>query len=119
PDIAYSDDPPTFPDNPEAARPSEPVIPNADQLDTMVHKPFYPTAQAPHIYLEMPVTAHVDIELFNILGQSVGTIKNAIMSEGPNEINIRESMRGHLAAGKYIYRIRVQDRKMSKSVMMS
>ncbi len=118
PDIAYSDDAPTFPDQPNGEA-DKPVIPNADQLNSMVHKPFYPTAQTPHIYLEMPVTAHVDIELFNILGQRVGTVKNAIMSEGPNEINKCENMPVHLAAGKYIYRIRVQERSMSKSVMMS
>jgi hypothetical protein len=41
------------------------------------------------------------------------------MSEGANEINIRESMPGHLAPGKYIYRIQVQDHKMSKSVMVA
>ncbi len=117
PDIAYSDDAPTFPDQPNDEA-SKPVIPNADQLNSMVHKPFYPTAQTPYIYLEMPVTAHVDIELFNILGQRVGTVKNAIMSEGPNEINIRENIPEHLAAGKYIYRIQVQQHKTSKSIMV-
>ncbi len=117
PDIVYSDGEPTLPEQ-AGAKPDDPVIPNAEQLKGMVHKPFYPTGQMPCIYLEMPVTAHVDIELFNILGQKVGTVKNAIMSEGPNEINIKESMPGHLAAGKYIYRIQVQQYKTSKSVMM-
>ena len=119
PDIVYSDERPTFPDNPTAEEPREPVTPTSGQLDNMVHKPYYPTAQTPHIYLEMPVTAHVDISLFNIIGQQVGTIKNAIMSEGPNEINVKESMPGYLAAGKYIYRIKIQDLKMSKSIMMA
>ena len=118
PDIVYSDGDPTQPEQPDA-KPDEPVIPNAEQLNNIVHKPFYPTAQTPCIYLEMPVTAHVDIELFNILGQRVGTVKNAIMGEGPNEINIRESMPGYLAAGKYFYRIQVQQYKTSKSVMMA
>jgi uncharacterized protein (DUF1501 family) len=118
PDIVYSDGDPTLPEQPDS-QPSEPVIPNGEQLDAMVHKPFYPTAQTPHIYLEMPVTAHVDIELFNILGQSVGTVKNAIMGEGANEINIKENMPGHLAVGKYIYRIKVQQRIMSKTVMVA
>ena len=117
PDIAYSDGEPTF-DTPNGEA-DKPVIPNNDELNAIVHKPFYPSESNPHIYLEMPVTAHVDIQLFNILGQNVGTISNAIMSEGANEINIRESMPGHLAAGKYIYRIQVQDHKMSKSVMVA
>ena len=118
PDIVYSDGEPTLPDGPDGQA-DEPVIPNNDQLNAIVHKPFYPSDNNPHIYLEMPVTAHVDIQLFNIIGQNVGTIRNTIMSEGANEINIKESMPGHLAAGKYIYRIQVQDHKMSKSVMVA
>jgi len=106
------------PDGPDGEA-DKPVIPNNDQLIAIVHKPFYPSDNNPHIYLEMPVTAHVDIQLFNIVGQNVGTIRNMIMSEGANEINIKESMPGHLAAGKYIYRIQVQDHTMSKSVMVA
>ncbi|MDO6516467.1 DUF1501 domain-containing protein [Zobellia uliginosa] len=118
PDIVYSDGEPTIPTTPDGVA-DKPVIPNAEQLNAIVHKPFYPTANSPHIYLEMPVTAHVDIQLFNIIGQKVGTISNAIMSEGVNEINIKERIPGNLAAGKYIYRIQVQQHKMSKSVMVA
>ncbi len=115
PDIAYSDEPftPPTPDDPNSEDPSE------ELLNAIVHKPFYPTQQAPHIYLEMPFSAHVDIQLYNILGQNVGTIYNEMMFEGSVEINIRERMPMHLSTGKYIYRIQVQDRKMSKSVMVA
>ncbi|VAW10875.1 Protein of unknown function (DUF1501) [hydrothermal vent metagenome] len=111
-DIAYSDGSPTLPTQ------SEPTPFNPDLLDAIVHKPFYPTDENPHIYLEMPFSAHVDIQLFNILGQKVGTIYNEIMLEGSVEINIRERMPMHLSTGKYIYRIDVQNQKMSKSVMV-
>jgi uncharacterized protein (DUF1501 family) len=115
PDIAYSDEPYT---------PPTPIDPNSEDptpelLNAVVHKPFYPTQQTPHIYLEMPFSAHVDIQLYNILGQNVGTIYNEMMFEGSVEINIRERMPNHLSTGKYIYRIQVQDRKMSKSVMVA
>ena len=66
----------------------------------------------------MPFAAHVDIQLYNILGQNVGTVFNEMMLEGSAEINIRERMRGSLSTGKYIYRIQVADQKMSKSVMI-
>ncbi len=115
PDIAYSDGSPTLPTQPE---PTEPTPFNPDLLNAIVHKPFYPTDENPHIYLEMPFSAHVDIQLFNILGQKVGTIYNEIMLEGSIEINIRERMPRHLATGKYIYRIDVQNQKMSKSIMV-
>ncbi len=114
PDIAYSDEPFT---------PPTPMDPNEDPseelLNAIVHKPFYPTQQTPHIYLEMPFSAHVDIQLYNILGQNVGTVYNEMMFEGSVEINIRERMPSHLSTGKYIYRIQVQDKKMSKSVMVA
>jgi hypothetical protein len=67
----------------------------------------------------MPFSAHVDIQLYNILGQNVGTIFNEMMLEGSAEINIRDRVPMNLSTGKYIYRIQVQDRKMSKSIMVS
>lgn len=118
PEITYSDGEPTIPTTPDGQA-ENPVVPSSAEINAIVHKPYYPSDDAPHIYIEMPVTAHVDIQLFNIVGQSVGTIRNTIMSAGANEINIKESMPGHLAAGKYIYRIQVQDHKMSKSVMVA
>ena len=67
----------------------------------------------------MPFSAHVDIQLYNILGQRVGTVFNELMLEGSAEINIRERVRDTLSTGKYIYQITVADQKMSKSVMIS
>ncbi len=114
-DIAMDNDPPTFPETP----PSEDgTDPNPDLLNNIVHTPYYPNERAPHIHLEMPFAAHVDIELFNILGQKVGTVFNEMMMEGSTEINIRERMRDSLSTGKYIYRISVADQRMSKSVMI-
>jgi hypothetical protein len=88
-------------------------------MNAIVHKPYYPSDSTPHIYLEMPFSAHVDIQLYNILGQNVGTVFNEMMLEGSTEINIRERLPDHLSTGKYIYRISVQDQKMSKSVMVA
>jgi uncharacterized protein (DUF1501 family) len=113
PDIVYSDGNPTLPTPPDG------TPPNPELMNAIVHKPFYPTDSTPSIYLEMPFSAHVDIQLYNILGQNVGTIFNEMMMEGSIEINIRERMPNHLATGKYIYRIQVQDQKMSKSVMVA
>lgn len=115
PDIAYSSDPPTLP------TPEDPVAenPTPELLDAIIHKPFYPTKGTPHIYLEMPFTAHVDIQLFNILGQKVGTVYNEIMAEGSAELNICDLIPASLSTGKYIYRIQVSDKKMSKSVMVA
>ena len=115
-DIAMDNDPPTLPDTPPSQDPNDPEV---DILDGIAHSPYYPNSRAPHIHLEMPMAAHVDIELFNILGQRVGTIFNEMVLEGATEINIRERMRDTLSTGKYIYRISVAGKKMSKSVMIS
>src|SRR5690606_29264466 len=117
-DIAMDNDPPILPETPPGQDPNNP---SPDILDGIVHAAVYPVTSPrnPNIYLNMPTTAHVDIELFNILGQRVGTLLNQIMPEGPMEINIREQMRDSLSTGKYIYRISVGGKKMSKSVMIS
>ena len=115
PEIVYSDGEPTPP------TPTDPIEenPNPDLINAIVHKPFYPTDSTPHIYLEMPFSAHVDIQLFNIMGQYLGSVFNEIMFEGSVEINIRERLSAYLASGKYIYRIQVQDQKLSKSIMVA
>ncbi|PCE66153.1 DUF1501 domain-containing protein [Sediminicola luteus] len=125
PDIAYSNDPPT---PPTPTDPGEgngenplPTIPD-DILNGIVHKPFYPnTSGQPMISLTMPATAHVDIQLFNILGQNLGSIFNQIVTEDPNgiDIDVQARVSRPLAPGKYIYRIQVQDKKMSKAIMVS
>ncbi len=88
-------------------------------FEAIVHKPYYPSSNAPHIYLEMPFSAHVDIQLFNILGQKVGTIYNEMMMSGNIQLNIRERIPLHLSSGKYIYRIHIQGKKMAKSILIS
>jgi len=115
PDIVYSEGPVTPPTPPG----EEGEVGSEEIATTIVHKPFYPSEGVPHIYLEMPFTAQVDIQLYNILGQHVGTVFNEMMLEGSTEINIRERMPRQLSTGKYIYRISVQNQKMSKSVMVA
>lgn len=113
PPITYNDGAPTPPTQPN------PNEPNPELLNAIVHKPFYPSKSAPHIYLEMPFSAHVDIQLYNILGQNVGTVYNEMVLEGSMEINVRDRMPMSLSTGKYIYRIQVQNQKMSKSILVS
>lgn len=115
PDIAYDDGQPTPPVVPDP----DGQAPDPELVNAIIHQPFYPTAQTPHIYLEMPFSAHVDIQLFNIMGQNLGTVYNEMMLEGSTQINIRERLPSYLASGKYIYRIRVQNKKLSKSIMVA
>ena len=116
PDIAMDDSEPTLPTQPGSEEDPEY---SPELLNAIVHKPFYPTEENPHIYIEMPFSAVVDIKLYNIMGQNVGTVYSERMPEGSTEINIREMLPNYLATGKYIYRINVQNKKMSKSVMVA
>lgn len=115
-DIVYDNDPPTPIDTPP--RDDEPVAEEPELPTEVVHEAYYPTSNAPHIHLQMPTAAHVDIQLYNLLGQNVGTVFNAMVTEGNTEINIRERMRETLSVGKYIYQIKTGNQKMSKSIMV-
>ncbi|MEJ2162267.1 MAG: DUF1501 domain-containing protein, partial [Robiginitalea sp.] len=115
-DISY-DDQPFTPPIPGEEGEFEP--PSDTLLDGIVHRPFYPTESNPHIHVELPFTAHVDITLFNILGQKVATLYNEMMFEGSLDLNVRDRVPRYLATGKYIYRIDVQDRKLAKSIMVA
>jgi hypothetical protein len=116
-DIAYSDEPPTPPmppgEDPDGTPPSE------EMLNAIVHKPYYPDQTNPFIRLEMPFSAHVDVTLYNILGQKVATLYNEMMFEGSLDLNVQDRVPRRLATGKYIYRISVQDKFLAKSIMVS
>ncbi|MDC6353468.1 MULTISPECIES: DUF1501 domain-containing protein [Robiginitalea] len=115
-DIAYSDQPPT-PPTPGDGTPGD--EPTPEEIEAIVHKPYYPTESNPHIHVEMPFSAHIDISLYNILGQKIATLFNEMVFEGSLEINVRDRVPRHLATGKYIYRIGVQDRHLAKSIMVA
>lgn len=116
PDIAYSDDPPTPPTPPGEGDGENPTD---EMIEAIVHRPYYPSDSSPHIHVEMPFTGHIDVTLYNILGQKVATLFNEMVFAGSLDINVRDSVPRHLATGKYIYRIGVQDRFLAKSIMVA
>jgi len=118
PDIAYNDGEPT-PATPTT--PVEPKEPTQESAKNITHKPYYPenNNSSPFIHIDMPLSAQMDIKLYNILGQNIGTIYSGMATKGPMEINIRNSISKYLATGKYIYRIETLNQKMSKSIMVA
>ena len=116
PDIAYSDDPPT---PPTQGGGMDGETPTDAMIDAIVHKPYYPADNNPYIHVEMPFSAHIDVTLYNILGQKVATLFNEMVFEGSLEIDVRGRTPQHLATGKYIYRIGVQDRHLAKSILVA
>jgi uncharacterized protein (DUF1501 family) len=71
-----------------------------------------------YIELQMPVTAHVDIKLYDILGKEIGTLKNEVLFTGRHTIDVRASINNRLSYGQYIYRIALGGQFYSKSILI-
>lgn len=85
--------------------------------DGFVHLATY---QNNRTYLEftLPSPAKMDIKLYNILGQDVGTISNDYLFAGPHKFDIKSTVNKRLFTGQYIYRINYQGRAYSKSILI-
>jgi len=81
-------------------------------------KHFVNYTDATYLNLEMPTTGHVDIKLFNLLGQEVGTLKNEVLFAGNHSINVNKAFGNQLMAGQYIYRIVTSNKSYSKSLIL-
>ena len=70
------------------------------------------------IEINMQNTAHVEITLFNILGQEVVTLGNEILHPGRHNIDVIARANTRLGYGQYIYRINTQGQFYSKSILI-
>ena len=79
--------------------------------------PFNPTTE---INFDLPKNAHVELSVFNILGQSVTTLVSGEMPAGSHQIswNGTDSDGGSVASGIYFYRISAGDYSSSKKMML-
>jgi len=65
-------------------------------------------------------TAHVNVDLYNIIGQKVATLRNEMMMEGvAYAINVKEEADNRLSTGQYIYIIQTNDIEYSRSLLIS
>lgn len=78
------------------------------------------TYQNQQTYLEftLPSPAKIHIELYNIIGQKVGTINNDFLLAGPHKIDIKQAIQKRLFTGQYIYRINYGGKAYSKSILI-
>ncbi|WP_378180990.1 DUF1501 domain-containing protein [Aquimarina sp. SS2-1] len=86
--------------------------------ETLSHIVTYDGGQT-FININNPETTHVDITLFNIIGQKVATLRNEMLLEGQHIINVKESAGNRLSTGQYIYRIETGTGEFSKSLLIS
>lgn len=98
---------------------SRPENPTVETLQGFSDKPIYDAFNNPSIVLRVNKAMHIDIQLYNILGQRVGTLKNSFMTEGSYIINVGQSIQnGTLPQGEYIYRISTNTSASSKIIII-
>lgn len=88
-----------------------------NSLSRLNHFPIYNETNV-SIEINMPVTANVDIRLYNILGNEIGVITNEILFAGKHTIDVKSKINTRLSYGQYIYRISTGGQFYSKSILI-
>lgn len=86
--------------------------------ETLSHIVTYDGGQT-FININNPETTHVDITLFNIIGQKVATLRNEMLLEGEHVIDVKASAETRLSTGQYVYRIETGSGEFSKALLIS
>ncbi|KAA1246201.1 DUF1501 domain-containing protein [Aquimarina sp. RZ0] len=63
-------------------------------------------------------SGHTNIDLYNMAGQKVATLKNEVLLEGTHVINVKEASKTQLSEGFYAYKITKGNQSYSKSIMI-
>ncbi|NND62459.1 MAG: DUF1501 domain-containing protein [Flavobacteriaceae bacterium] len=82
-----------------------------------VHRPTYSNDRT-YIEMQMPVTAHVNIKLYDIMGKEIATLKNEMLFPGQHSVDVIANANTRLSFGQYIYRITTGGQNYSKSIMI-
>ncbi len=88
-----------------------------DYESRLRHVPIYNGSQT-SIEITMPVTANVDIRLYDILGKEIGVLANEILFAGKHSIDVKSKINNRLSYGQYIYRISTGGQFYSKSIII-
>jgi hypothetical protein len=92
-------------------------VPSTFELHQNYPNPFNPSTT---IMLDLPNPAHVRLDVFNVLGQSVKTLKDEQMDAGyhPVEWNGTDNSGSPVATGIYFYKIQAGERIETKKMML-
>lgn len=72
-----------------------------------------------YINMVLPQSGHIDISLYNIIGQKVATLRNEMMIEGEHIIDVKQSANARLSTGPYVYQIQSSIGDYSRSIVIS
>ncbi|WP_010523453.1 DUF1501 domain-containing protein [Aquimarina agarivorans] len=70
------------------------------------------------LHIQQLGTAHINISLYDMTGAFIKVVKNSMMFEGSETINLSEVVGKGYSLGIYIYRILVGDKKFSAKVFI-
>jgi hypothetical protein len=90
----------------------ENVLPLVYALSQNYPNPFNPTTS---FDIALPKTGHVEIDIYNILGQKVKVVFNGELKAGFHTISINAT---DLATGMYIYRMQAKDFVQAKKMVL-
>lgn len=87
--------------------------------ESLTHIPTYDNSQT-FINIVSPLTTHIEVSLYNIIGQKVAVLFNEMLIEGRDLIiNVKELANTRLSTGPYVYRIQTNTGEFSRSIVIS
>jgi hypothetical protein len=91
---------------------TSPNLPKTYALNQNYPNPFNPTTE---ISFDLPKSSHVELNVFNVLGQNVKTLVDQNMAAGSHTLTWDAS---GVASGVYFYRIKAEDFTATKKMMV-
>ena len=88
------------------------IIPKVFELYQNYPNPFNPSTQ---IDFSLPESANIQLEIYNILGQKVQTLKNERMAPGYYSITFEANS---LSSGIYIYQLQMGNKVITKRMLL-
>ena len=88
------------------------IIPKVFELYQNYPNPFNPST---HIDFSLPESANIQLEIYNILGQKVQTLKNERMAPGYYSITFEANS---LSSGLYIYQLQMGNKVITKRMLL-
>ena len=83
----------------------------------LIHRATYQESRT-FIELQMPVTANIDLRLYDIMGREIAQLKNETLFQGRHQIDVRAAAKTRLSYGQYVYRISMGGQHYSESILI-
>lgn len=73
-----------------------------------------------YINIVSPVTMHIEVSLYNVIGQQVAILRNEVLTEGNDlVIDVKQAAETRLSTGPYVYQIQSNIGNFSRSIVIS